>query len=320
LTGYEELGVGLDVAAEVLRDPDVMDLMITMLFCACKAGRIELAFPDNVQFQTADGTEHRFMRRGEQNRELLSQVVDLIPSVDDMLALAQNGNLRVHLDSLHPLLYPLLRWLISSNRAHLRRLAPEEAVQGLGTSLQFVLLTGPVERESYFQHLKAETAKQKGEGSIFAFHGSAVGNWHSILRMGLKNYSNTKYMSAGAAYGAGVYFATHMSTSLGYCTRHGTSGWPRSRFGGGCMFMALCELINRPEEYTSNTGGIIVIPKEEYITTRYLLVNPSGEAYSLSLQINLVSTLRLGGPEAAQEAEARGKTKRKRGKWLGSRK
>lgn len=97
----------------MLRDPDVMDLMITMLYCASKVGRIELAFPENVQVHTADGVEFSFMRGHNQNREMLSRVVDMIPSVSDMMALAQNGNLRVYLDSLHPLLYPLLRWLIS---------------------------------------------------------------------------------------------------------------------------------------------------------------------------------------------------------------
>lgn len=103
----------MDVAAEILRDADVMDLMITMLYCACQAGRIELAFPDAVRVQTADGLEHSFMNRGSQNKERLAAAVELIPSVDEMVAFAQQGCLRQHLDSLDVLLYPLLRWLIS---------------------------------------------------------------------------------------------------------------------------------------------------------------------------------------------------------------
>lgn len=53
-------------------------------------------------------------------------------------------------------------------------------------------------------------------GSFFAWHGSAAGNWHVVLRTSLKNMSNTEYMSAGAAYGSGIYFADQSSTSLGY--------------------------------------------------------------------------------------------------------
>lgn len=101
-TGYEKLGVGLDVAAEIIRDPDVMDLMVTMLYCACKNGRVELAFP-----------EHSFVQSGRKDTQLLSEVVDLLPSVDDMLVLAQNGVLCAELNSRHALMYPLLRWLIS---------------------------------------------------------------------------------------------------------------------------------------------------------------------------------------------------------------
>lgn len=36
------------------------------------------------------------------------------------------------------------------------------------------------------------------------------------MRMGLKNYSNTKMMSAGAAYGPGIYMAKDATTSFGY--------------------------------------------------------------------------------------------------------
>lgn len=182
-----------------------------------------------------------------------------------------------------------------------------------------MLLTGPVERESHFQRLKAETAATKGEGlgSVFAFHGSGIGNWHSILRLGLKNYSNTKYMSAGAAYGVGVYFATQMSVSLGYCTRSGGSGWPLSRFGANCSFMALCELINRPDEYTHNSN-IVVVPNEQYITTRYFLVNPTGNASTSDLEINFVSTVRItSGIGHSEDEKSRKRSKRWKDLFLG---
>lgn len=45
---------------------------------------------------------------------------------------------------------------------------------------------------------------RKQHGSYFAFHGSGIENWHSILRRGLLNCSGTKLQTTGAAYGPGV--------------------------------------------------------------------------------------------------------------------
>uniref|UniRef100_A0A8D0GU41 PARP catalytic domain-containing protein n=11 Tax=cellular organisms TaxID=131567 RepID=A0A8D0GU41_SPHPU len=47
------------------------------------------------------------------------------------------------------------------------------------TSHQFLLLSSPPAKEARFR-----TAK-KLYGSTFAFHGSHIENWHSILRNGL---------------------------------------------------------------------------------------------------------------------------------------
>ena len=60
----------------------------------------------------------------------------------------------------------------------------------MGSTVQFVLKTGPMDREARFQELKAQ------HGSLFAWHGSSWGNWHAIVRNGLKNFSNTKYALA----------------------------------------------------------------------------------------------------------------------------
>ena len=60
------------------------------------------------------------------------------------------------------------------------------------------------------------TALKRLHKTVFAFHGSSIECWHSIIRCGLKNVSNTKLMTAGAACGAGIYTSTNMATSLSY--------------------------------------------------------------------------------------------------------
>ena len=46
---------------------------------------------------------------------------------------------------------------------------------------------------------------------MFMFHGSGPENWYSILRNGLRILSNTKYMTAGAAHGSGIYVASNVN-------------------------------------------------------------------------------------------------------------
>lgn len=105
---------------------------------------------------------------------------------------------------------------------------------------------------------------------------SAGARRHSILRLGLKNVSGTKMMTAGQAHGAGIYTAPHMSTSVGYCRNH--VGGKRGGGGaGGSMFlegsitcMAICEIIDATicgQPTIKRSGGIWVIEDDDYINT-----------------------------------------------------
>ncbi len=66
--------------------------------------------------------------------------------------------------------------IISSNRSHIVKLPKNKHIVSMGTPHQYVLLSAPPEKEDKFQQLKSTY------GSVFAFHGSRVENWHSILR------------------------------------------------------------------------------------------------------------------------------------------
>jgi hypothetical protein len=107
------------------------------------------------------------------------------------------------LDEQDPLLYPLLRWIITSNRAHLSLMRPDRQVAAMRCRAQFAMLSSPPEVEARFNALRA------AHGSFYMWHGSSYvvavvvavvavvvliregrfSNWHSILRRGLKNYS-----------------------------------------------------------------------------------------------------------------------------------
>jgi len=215
----------------------------------------------------------------------LKECMTHMPSISQMRTVAEGGKqkLKEYLDKLDLLLYPLLQWIITGNRCHLRMLAPKERMLGMHTPYQFILLSSSPEKEFLFQKDKKEAAEKKGRGSIWAFHGSNITSWHSILHTGLRNMSNTKYMSAGAAYGPGIYMALQSSVSIGYCGDG--PGWKRSMFGPKYYCLALCEVINHPDLTPPNP--YYVVPNEDWVTTRFLFIlRPEEVASYLNVEIS----------------------------------
>lgn len=106
--------------------------------------------------------------------------------------------------------YKLMQFVMQNNPLTLIQLEGKQALYSENPIKQFIILSPPSAKERSFQKEKEK------KGSLFVWHGSSVENWYSIIRNGLRVLSNTKLMTAGAAYGVGVYSATQMSTSLGY--------------------------------------------------------------------------------------------------------
>ena len=105
-------------------------------------------------------------------------------------------------------------------------------------------------------------------GSIFGFHGSPLGNWHVIFRTGLKNATLIPNVGVrGTAHGPGIYFGYDGHTSWGYADA-GASKWPHTEYDhskgvlSSHLTMALAEIINRPEEFTT-VNPYLVVPQEE---------------------------------------------------------
>jgi hypothetical protein len=65
---------------------------------------------------------------GSDDVKLLQTVLHALPSVRDMVAMAggTESGLRLALEAIHPLLFPLLRWLFASSKGLLRKLEPRE--------------------------------------------------------------------------------------------------------------------------------------------------------------------------------------------------
>uniref|UniRef100_H3AHJ0 Poly [ADP-ribose] polymerase n=1 Tax=Latimeria chalumnae TaxID=7897 RepID=H3AHJ0_LATCH len=175
--------------------------------------------------------------------------------------------------------------IISSNRSHIVKLPVSRQLKFMHTSHQFLLLSSPPAKEARFR-----TAK-KLHGSTFAFHGSHIENWHSILRNGLVNASYTKLQLHGAAYGKGIYLSPISSISFGYSgmgkgqhrmpskvvlltlsTRPIQSRFLQSR---NLNCIALCEVITSKD--LQKHGNIWVCPVSDHVCTRFFFVYEDGQ-------------------------------------------
>eukprot|EP01127_Copromyxa_protea_P014223 TRINITY_DN3918_c0_g1_i2.p1 TRINITY_DN3918_c0_g1~~TRINITY_DN3918_c0_g1_i2.p1 ORF type:complete len:560 (-),score=88.31 TRINITY_DN3918_c0_g1_i2:72-1751(-) len=269
---YDEFGLGVDPISEIHLHPETVDLLISFTYAAAIGGDVRrfTPFPKNVEATWKDATGQpctaRFIKdvKAEptnQDLTIIRKVMDAFPSVEDMSKFNSTAQLKRDLDSRDRLAFPLLRWILTSNRAHIALLSPAERIKGIGTQLQFLMLSSPPSKEKQF------SAEKKIKGSIMTYHGSGWGNWHSIVRGGLKNLSGTTLMSTGQAYGAGIYLAKDSSTSVGYA-KSGSS-WPKSKMGSiGLQCLSLCELINN--NYIPNP--YYVVANEDHIVTRYIFV------------------------------------------------
>lgn len=287
----EQYGLGQDVSAMLQYAPEVFDLLIssTAAICARALSRSADAerfapFPGGVEVvDRVSNKSTGFLIKGSPNLALVSEVIGKLPSVADMAKYPNTAALRTALDKVHILAFPLLRWILTSNRTHLAKLKPSDHITSVPTSHQYLMLSATPARERVFQQRKAT------HGSFWAFHGSGFFNWHAILRTGLRNLSGTSMMSTGAVYGAGIYLAAESGTSMGYAQE--APGWALSSHGSrgdSYRCMALCEVIN--DGYKANP--YYVIPKEEDIVTRYLFIFPPAEVsrmQSATLQANSIS-------------------------------
>lgn len=124
----------------------------------------------------------------------------------------------------------LLEWIVASNRSFILQVnqlndlhsqdrdllgmiktRDQESIPSLTQGyVQFRFAMGNPDKELRFQRaLKGLKTQNTPYPTLFAWHGSAINNWHSILRHGL----DFKKIANGRAYGDGVYFSPLWTTS-----------------------------------------------------------------------------------------------------------
>ena len=142
-----------------------------------------------------------------------------------------------------------------------------ERILGMDGWIQFRFAQGAPDKELRFKRALHEVATRKGmlnHPTIFAWHGSALANWHSIVRTGL-DYQDVR---TGRSFGNGVYFSPNHQTSMGYAG--GGQTWPNSDLNFS-ICLSLNEIINAPDEFVSNNPHYVV-SQPDWHQCRYLFV------------------------------------------------
>ncbi|KAF9266711.1 hypothetical protein L218DRAFT_895759 [Marasmius fiardii PR-910] len=219
----------------------------------------------------------------KQMRATIAQLIDSLPSIDDMrkhlVRKRSPGKPRPKLVECDPTVLPaawqVLRWIVGSCTAYLEEITdPSENIRNIDRSWrQYRFSVGAPDAEAKFKEsvekAQAVDVNCRQYPSLFAFHGSPLKNWHSIIRHGLW----FKNVAHGRAYGDGVYMAKEGTVSLGTYSMGRSSGapsWRKSKVGPNAC-AALVEVVNQPSQFVSS-NPYFVVQHTQWLICRYLLV------------------------------------------------
>ncbi|KAM6937291.1 LOW QUALITY PROTEIN: protein mono-ADP-ribosyltransferase PARP6-like [Xenentodon cancila] len=203
------LGVMSGATEEVATGAEVIDLLVAMCRAALQSSRKNIIFEPYPSVVDPNNPKILAFSPKKRSYDRLQRALDIVLLIRRM-GQGPYSEIKKQMDKLDHLAYPLLQWILASNTSHIVKLPLNKQLNFMHTPHQFLLISSPPSKEVRFQ-----TAR-KLYGSTFAFHGSHIENWHSILRKGLVSASYTKLQLHGAAYGKGIYLSPISSISFGY--------------------------------------------------------------------------------------------------------
>ncbi|XP_039565849.1 protein mono-ADP-ribosyltransferase PARP8 [Passer montanus] len=296
---FQTLGVMNEAADEIATGAQVVDLLVSMCRSALESPRKVVIFEPYPSVVDPNDPQMLAFNPRKKNYDRVMKALDSITSIREMTQ-APYLEIKKQMDKQDPLAHPLLQWVISSNRSHIVKLPVNRQLKFMHTPHQFLLLSSPPAKESNFR------AAKNLYGSTFAFHGSHIENWHSILRNGLVVASNTRLQLHGAMFGSGIYLSPLSSISFGYSGMNkkqqkvsakdepasgskGSNTSQSQKKGQQSQFLqsrnlkciALCEVITSPDLHKH--GEIWVVPNTDHVCTRFFFVYEDGQVGDTSI-------------------------------------
>lgn len=226
-----------------------------------------------------------------QMRGCIAKLIDSLPSVDDMKRHLERkvkaGKSKPKLKEINPLILPaawsVLRWCVASCTAYIEEITSgQELIKNLDPNWrQFRLSVGAPDAEAKFKTAIEEAVNSDKHAQkfpvLYAFHGSPLKNWHSIVRHGLWY----KSVAHGRAYGDGVYLAKDAQVSMGSYAQPARSTWSKSQTSPtNCV--ALAEVVNLPAKFVSS-NPYLVVKDTHWIMCRYLLLKGLNDSDGLTI-------------------------------------
>uniref|UniRef100_A0A672NTP6 Poly [ADP-ribose] polymerase n=1 Tax=Sinocyclocheilus grahami TaxID=75366 RepID=A0A672NTP6_SINGR len=282
---FQTLGVMNEAADEIATGAQVVDLLVSMCRSALESPRKVVIFEPYPSVVDPNDSQALAFNPRKKDYDRVMRALDSIASIREMTQ-APYLEIKKQMDKHDPLAHPLLQWVISSNRSHIVKLPVTRQLKFMHTPHQFLLLSSPPAKESNFRDAKGLFE------STFAFHGSHIENWHSILRNGLVVASNTRLQLHGAIYGSGIYLSPLSSISFGYSGLKtfmsknlffDTNSNIHLQFlqSRNLKCIALCEVITSPDLHKH--GDIWVVPNTDNVCTRFFFVYEDGQVGDTSI-------------------------------------
>ncbi|XP_072202091.1 protein mono-ADP-ribosyltransferase PARP16 [Excalfactoria chinensis] len=216
------------VREAVRRDPLGAELRCSLFAAALRSYRRDSALrPFPSRYGGADSACKDF--------EALLADTEALPSLEEVLRAVPSAEKRT---------WDLFSWILSAKTFTIQSIRKQEyeKIQEL-TGMSGAAVPAPdfLFEVTYCDQMNAKFAETRGEQDlIYAFHGSRLENFHSILHNGLHCHLNRTSL-----FGEGTYLTSDLSLALLY-SPHGL-GWQRSTLGSILSCVAVCEIIDHPD-------------------------------------------------------------------------
>lgn len=232
---------------------------------------------DDITFSVYDTSFDKLNPHFQRNAIMM--LLDTLPTVDDMKSFVSDSSkatLAGWRKRISKSALDVLRWIVASNRSCIiqedpSRRSRDDRVYGMDGYMQFRFAQGAPDKEQRFIQsvAAAEAEKNLKHPTLFAWHGSSLGNWHGIVREGLQ----FRDVLHGRSCGDGVYMSPDFVVSNGFCGRYGAKGgpaiWPQGILKVSSA-ISLNEVVNLPQQFVYSNP--FVVSQLDWIQTRYLFV------------------------------------------------
>ncbi|XP_062440049.1 protein mono-ADP-ribosyltransferase PARP16 isoform X3 [Rhea pennata] len=218
-------------AAARLREAAARDPLAADLRCSLFAAALQ-SYKRDSALRPFPG---RYASGGSKDFEALLADTNALPSLKELLESVPNTEKRT---------WDLFSWILSSKILMIQSSKKQEyeKIREL-TGMSGAAVPAPdfLFEIVYCEQMNTKFAETRGERDlIYAFHGSRLENFHSILHNGLQCHLNKTSL-----FGEGTYLTSDLSLALLY-SPHGL-GWQRSVLGSILSCVAVCEIIDHPD-------------------------------------------------------------------------